>query len=91
MTPDMKWHIYNSDGICLFWDEYALEFDTRKSAERFLETAIINSEHLEDFWTGAEIKEDILFIDADRLDGTHAIVDWDAENDECILNILEED
>lgn len=83
----MKYHIYNADGVALFWDEDVLEFDTYKSAARFLESATANSEHLEDFWTGTTIKKDILFIDGDGtyLDATNLIVEWDDDNDECIL------
>lgn len=83
----MKYHIYNADGIALYWDEDVLEFDTYESASRFLESAMTNSEHLEDFWTGTTIKEDILFINGGHthLNATNLVVDWDDENDECIL------
>lgn len=83
----MKYHIYNPDGVALYWDEDVLEFDTYESASRFLESAKANSEHLEDFWTGTKIKEDILFIDGDgtHLNATNLIVDWDYDNDECVL------
>lgn len=90
-VPDMKWYIFNADNEPLYWDDYVLEFDTQESAERFLRSAKANCEYLEDFWSGVEIKENILFVDADRLDGTHAIIYWDAENFECVLDILEED
>lgn len=80
----MKYHIYNSDGIALYWDEDVLEFDTYESASRFLESAMTNSEHLEDFWTDTEIKEDIN-SGYTCLNATNLIIDWDYDNDECIL------
>ena len=80
----MKYHIYNPDGIALYWEEDVLEFDTYESASRFLESAMTNSEHLEDFWTDTKIKEDING-DYTRLDATNLIVDWNYDNDECIL------
>lgn len=83
----MKYHIYNTDGIALYWDEDVLEFDTYESAARFLESAMKNSEHLEDFWTGTNIQKDILFVNGSgtHLDATNLIVEWDDDNDECVL------
>lgn len=73
----MKFHIYNANGIALFWDDGVLEFDTYDSAQRFLDSAIASEEHLEDFLTGATIRQDILFIDGgEHLNATNLIVYW---------------
>lgn len=83
----MKYHIYNADGIALYWNEDVLEFDTYESASRFLVSAMANSEHLEDFWSNVIIKEDILFVNGDvaHLNATNLIIGWDDDNDECVL------
>lgn len=69
----MKWYIYNANNMPLYWNEDVLEFDTRDSAERFLESAIANHEYLEDFWTNAVIKADDIIV-GDVLNATNLII-----------------
>lgn len=85
----MKYHIYNADGLPLYWDEDVLEFDTYESAARFLVSAMASSEHLEDFWSGAEIIEDIIFTDEEsgHLNATNLMVVCDDEGC-CVLMTL---
>ena len=85
MDRNMKWHIYDADHQPLCWDGQALEFDFDSDASEFLNSAIVNSEHDIEFYSEAEIKQDILYYDGGYLNATHLRVVWDEETDETVL------
>ena len=73
MVRDMKFHIYNTEHEPLCWEDKALEFDTRKSAEAFL--CGVDEELLE----GIVITEDILYYDGGYLNATYLRISDDGE------------
>ncbi len=85
MDRNMKWHIYGPDREPLCWNGKALEFDSDSDASEFLNSAISNSEHDIEFYSEAEIRQDILYYDGGYLNATHLRVAWDEETDETIL------
>ena len=77
MEREMKFHIYNMEHEPLCWGEKALEFDTFKSALRFLyEVDAINRDLVVD----AVINEDILYYDGGYINAT----DLRIHNDELV-------
>ena len=81
----MKWHIYGPEAHPLCWDDQALEFDTEEDARDFLASAIAHSEHGEEFYSEAIVREGILYYDGGYLDATNFRVEWDGDNCETIL------
>ena len=85
MIRPMKWHIFNKYDEPLCWDDKAMEFDTKESAERLLHS------HVDYFYDNFEgycqnvgliIKEGILYYDSGYLNCTHKIVKYNEETDE---------
>lgn len=85
MDRGMKWHIYDADHQPLCWDGQVLEFDFDSDASEFLNSAIANSEHDIEFYSEAEIKQDILYYDGEYINATNLRVSWDEETDETVL------
>ena len=87
----MKWHIYNSENNPLCWDDKAIEFDTKESAERFLHSYVdfqydSYEEYCQTF--GVVIKEGILFYDYGYINCTNKIVKYNEEiEDEELIDI----
>lgn len=84
--PSMKWHIFNEHDEPLCWDDQALEFDTKESAERFLHSyvdAMYDDRYDEYCQTfGVEFKNCILYYDGGHLNATNKIIvfeedDWE--------------
>ena len=81
----LKWHIFNESNEPLCWDDKALEFNTKESAERFLHSHVDTmydsyEEYCETF--GVTIKECILYYAGGYLNATNKIVvykedDWE--------------
>lgn len=89
MTPEMKWHIYNStQEFPLCWDGKALDFSTKEQAELFLASCRKNSEHPESFYEGAVIVQNILFYDGGHMDGDNCIVEAHEETGEELLTLV---
>jgi hypothetical protein len=85
MDRNMKWHIYDADHHPLCWGGQALEFDFDSDASEFLNSVIANSEDDIEFYSEAEIKQDILYYDGGYLNATHLRVAWDKETNETVL------
>lgn len=85
MDRNMKWHIYDADNQPLCWEGQALEFDFDSDASEFLNSVISNSENDLEFYSDAEIRQDILYYDGGYLNATNFRVAWDDEADETIL------
>ena len=85
MDRNMKWHIYDADNQPLCWEGQALEFDFDSDASEFLNSVISNSENDLEFYSDAEIKQDILYYDGEYLNATYLRVALDKETDEIIL------
>ena len=85
MDRNMKWHIYDANHQPLCWNGQALEFDFDSDASEFLNSAIASSEHDIEFYSEAEIKQDILYYDGGYINATNLRVSWDAETDETTL------
>ena len=85
MDRNMKWHIYDIDNHPLCWEGQALEFDFDSDASEFLNSAISNSEHDIEFYSEAEVRQDILYYDGGYLNATNFRVAWDEEADKTIL------
>ena len=80
-----KWHIYDMEHYPLCWDNEALEFDTRKSAEEFLISAELNGDQEPGLFDEVVIVQDILLYKGGRLNATHLRVSWTLEEDYCEL------
>lgn len=90
MVRSMKWHIWDSENkrYPLCWGEKVLEFDTRESAEAFLNSAkSTQTEYDEDMYDTTIIAEDILYYDGGYLDATGKLVAYDEESESDILII----
>ena len=91
MIRPMKWHIFNEYDEPLCWDDQALEFDTKESAERFLHSHVDSfydnfDEYCQTF--GVNIKEGILYYDGGYIDCTHKIIKYNEEdNDGELVNV----
>lgn len=70
MTSNMKWHIYNADNEPLYYDAMPLEFDTKETAQRFIDSDSIDA----DFYADAHIEYDTLFVDGTHLNATNLIM-----------------
>ena len=85
MIRPMKWHIFNEYDEPLCWEDQAMEFDTKESAERLLHSHVDYfydnfEEYCQTF--GVTIKEGILYYDGGYLDCTHKIVKYNEETDD---------
>ena len=77
MEREMKFHIYNMEHEPLCWEGKALEFDTFKSAIRFLyEVDAVDANLL----ANAAINEDILYYDGGYINATNLTI----ANDELV-------
>lgn len=80
MERTMKWHIYNMDHEPLCWEDKALEFDTRKDAEKFLDS--IPTSKFEDEMP--IIVEDILYYDGGYMNASGYVVEF-ADDDAYLI------
>lgn len=81
MERTMKWHIYNMDHEPLCWDDHALEFNTRKDAEKFLSS--IPRPNFDDEMP--IIVEDILYYDGDYIDASGWVVEFTDDDAYLVL------
>jgi ribA/ribD-fused uncharacterized protein len=73
----MKWHIFDSGREPLCWDEFAIEFDTKETAERFIYSYIDGmgfdrEQYFHDY--GVSIEECIFYYDGGHVNLTNKIV-----------------
>ena len=85
MVRNMKQHIYNDNHEPLCWDGAAIEFDTRESAERFLDACLTDGDRPDEFYDNVIIVEDILYYDGSYLDATNLTIAYDKESCESYL------
>ena len=88
----LKWHIFNEHNEPLCWDDKALEFDTKESAERFLHSHVDTmydsyEEYCETF--GITFKECILYYDGGYFNATNKIVVYEEDDWEGHLEDME--
>ena len=87
----MKWHIFNNENEPLCWDDNAIEFSTKESAERFLHSYVDTmydnfDQYCRDY--GIQIKECILFYDGGGyIDCSDKIVAYDDDGEEYLITV----
>ena len=87
----MKWHIFNSNGDPLCWDQKAVEFDLEDQARRFLNSHCDGMDVLLDDYMkafGVSIKRGVFYYDGGHLDCSNKIVVYDDDFEGRLIDAI---